>query len=160
LLLCGSHLWPGITLGALLASVATGVPFLVACGVSVGNTLEVLLAVFLLRRVVGVQQTLERLGDVLALIGLAAGLSTVVSGAIDVTSLCLGGVAPWEAYGVLWRVWWLGGAMSDLVVAALLLTWSAGLRFKRRPRRLVEMGALAGALILMCLLIFGRTSRL
>jgi integral membrane sensor domain MASE1 len=61
LLLCGPHLWPGIALGALLASVATGVPILVACGVSAGNTVEALVAVFLLRRVVGFQNALERL---------------------------------------------------------------------------------------------------
>ncbi|MBI3799243.1 MAG: MASE1 domain-containing protein [Deltaproteobacteria bacterium] len=155
LLLFGVQLWPGIALGTFLASVATGIPLAVACGVSLGNTLEALLAVFLLQRVVGFQNTLERLTDVFGLVGLAAGLSTMVSATIDVTSLCLGGVAPWEAYGVLWRVWWLGGAMSDLVVASLLLTWSARFRLKRRPWRIVESSALGVALVLVCLLIFG-----
>src|SRR5262245_29786617 len=160
LLLFGIQLWPGIALGAFLSSAATGVPLAVACGISLGNTLEALVAVFLLHRVVGFQNSLERLVDVFGLVGLAAGLSTMVSATIDVTSLCLGGVAPWEAYGVLWRVWWLGGAMSNLVVASLLLTWSARFRLKRRPWRLVESGALTVALILVCLLIFGRHSHL
>jgi two-component system, NarL family, sensor histidine kinase FusK len=71
---------------------------------SAGNTLEALLAVFLLRRVVKFQNTLERLQDVFGLVGLAAGLSTMVSATIDVASLCLGGVAPWDTYGLLWRV--------------------------------------------------------
>src|SRR5262249_13517896 len=48
----------------------------------------------------------------------------------------------------------------DLVVAALLLSWSVGYRFKRRPWRIVESGALAGALVLVCYLIFGQTSRI
>src|SRR2546428_898823 len=60
LLLCGSHLWPGIALGAFLASISTGVPFAVACGVSAGNTVEALCAVFLLHRVVKFQPALER----------------------------------------------------------------------------------------------------
>jgi signal transduction histidine kinase len=160
LLLFGTQLWPGIALGAFLSSAATGVPLAVACGISLGNTLEALIAVFLLQRIVGFQNSLERLVDVFGLVGLAAGLSTMVSATIDVTSLCLGGVAPWEAYGVLWRVWWLGGAMSDLVVASLLLTWSARFRLKRRLWRIVETGVLTVALVLVCLLIFGSKSHL
>src|SRR4051794_19562851 len=134
LVVFGPQLWPGITLGAFLAAAVTGVPFPVACGVSAGNTLEALGAVFLLRRVVRFRPTLHRLQDVLGLIGLAAGLSTMVSATIDVASFCLGGMAPWAAYGLLWRVWWAGGIMSDLVLAPLLLTWSANLRMKRRRR--------------------------
>src|SRR5215510_13622198 len=136
LLLYGSHLWPGIALGSLLASTASGVPLTVAGGVSVGNTAEALIAVVLLQRFVGFRPALDRLPDVFGLVGLAAGLSTMVSATIDVTTLCLGGVAPWEAYGVLWRVWWLGGAMSNMVIAPLLLTWSARFRLKQRRWRL------------------------
>jgi PAS domain S-box-containing protein len=160
LLLFGPQLWPGIALGAFLASAATGVPLAVACGVSVGNTLEALCAVFLLQRVVGFQPALERLQDVLGLVVLAAGLSTMVSATIDVASLCLGGVAPWDAYGLLWQVWWLGGAMSDLVLAPLLLTWNTRVRMKRRLWRLAETGVLAASLVLVCLLVFGGWSRL
>src|SRR5690349_7885242 len=75
LLLFGPQLWPGIALGAFLASAATGVPLAVACGVSIGNTVEAVCAVWLLRRVVGFQPALERLHDVLGLVVLAAGLS-------------------------------------------------------------------------------------
>src|SRR5262245_10775835 len=155
LLLFGTQLWPGITLGAFLASVATGAPLAVASGVSVGNTLEVLCAVFLLHRVVGFQNSLERLQDVLGLVGLAAGLSTMVSATIDITSFCLGGVAPWEAYGALWRVWWLGGAMSDLVIAPLILTWGAQSAMSKNPRRIAEAGILLTVLVTVCLLVFG-----
>src|SRR5262245_16829725 len=140
LLLFGVQLWPGITLGALLASVATGAPLAVACGVSAGNTLEVLCAIFLLHRVVGFQNSLERLPDVLGLVGLAAGLSTMVSATIDITSFCLAGVAPWEAYGALWRVWWLGGAMSGLVIGPLILTWGAQAAMGKDRRAIVEAG--------------------
>ena len=159
LLLFGSHLWPGIALGAFLASVSTGVPLAVACGVSAGNTLEALIAVFLLRRVVRFQNALERLQDVFGLLGLAAGLSTMVSATIDVTSFCLGGTAPWDAYGLLWRIWWLGGAMSNLVVAPLILTWSSRLGGSRNLWRIAEAGALLASLVLVCLLVFGGWSR-
>jgi integral membrane sensor domain MASE1 len=159
LLLLGPHLWPGVALGSFLAVASSGVPLTVAGGISVGNTLEALFAVFLLRRVVGFQNALERLQDVLGLAGLAAGLSTMVSATIDVTALCLGGVAPWDAYGLLWRVWWLGGAMSNLVVAPLILTWGSRPAVSRNPWRIAEAGALLASLTLVCLLVFGGWSR-
>ena len=159
LLLCGSQLWPGIALGAFLASISTGVPPAVACGVSAGNTVEALCAVFLLHRFVKFQPALDRLQDVFGLLGLAAGLSTMVSATIDVTSFCLGGVAPWEAYGLLWRVWWLGGAMSNLVVAPLVLTWRSQRGVRRNLWRSAEAGMLLVSLVLVCLLVFGGWSR-
>jgi signal transduction histidine kinase/ActR/RegA family two-component response regulator len=92
--------------------------------------------------------------DVLGLIVLAAGLSTVVSATIGVASLCLGGVQPWEAYGELWSVWWLGDAMGALVVAPVLLTWAAG-RGRWPAWRLVEGIVLLGGLIATGAIVFG-----
>ena len=42
--------------------------------------------------------------DVLGLVVLAAGVSTMVSATIGATSLCLGGLKPWAAYPALWGV--------------------------------------------------------
>src|SRR2546430_10637613 len=42
LLRLGPHVWPGIALGALVANLWTGAPPLVACGITIGNTLEAL----------------------------------------------------------------------------------------------------------------------
>jgi integral membrane sensor domain MASE1 len=98
LLVFGYRLWPGVALGAFLVAASTGVPLLVALGVGVGNTLEALLGAYLLRRLVGFHNSLDRLQDVFGLVVLAAVLSTTVSATMGVTSLCLGGVAPWAAY--------------------------------------------------------------
>src|SRR5207253_2750186 len=86
LLLGGSRLWPGVALGATLVNASTGVSLATACGMGTGNTLEAVTAVALLRRV-GFQPSLERLRDVFTLVGLAAGLSTIASATIGVTSL-------------------------------------------------------------------------
>src|SRR5436190_10974591 len=130
-LLFGYRLWPGIALGAFLANVPANEPLGTACGIAAGNTLEALIGASLLRRFVRVEPSLERLQDVLGLIILAAGLSTVVSARIGFPSLCLGGVKlpavqrtiEWSDFGALWWEWWLGDAMGNLVVAPVLLTW-------------------------------------
>ena len=104
LLIFGYRVWPGVVLGAFLANVTQNEPVLTAAGIALGNTLEALVGAWLLRRV-GFRGSLDRVKDVLALAGLAAGLSTTVSATIGATSLCLGGIRPWSAFGSLWSVW-------------------------------------------------------
>jgi PAS domain S-box-containing protein len=150
----GYRLWPGIALGAFLANATANEPLATAAGIALGNTLEALLGAWLLRSLVGFDTALERVKDVLGLVVLAAGVSTLVSATIGATSLCLGGVRPWTAYPAIWGVWWLGDALGNLVVAPLLLTWAGWLRFPWRPGRVAEAGALLLGLVAACLLVF------
>src|SRR5947208_9584945 len=92
LLLGGYRLWPGIFVGALIANVWTGAPIVVALGIATGNTLEALLGSYALKRLPGFRLSLDRVMDAVALIVLAAGLSTLVSASVGVTSLHLGGI--------------------------------------------------------------------
>src|SRR5438067_12089752 len=67
-LLFGRRVWPGIALGAFLASAtAPHETLLVACGIAVGNTLEALAGAWLLRRLIGFDNSLGRLKDALGL---------------------------------------------------------------------------------------------
>ncbi len=146
-LLWGYRVWPGIALGAFLANATANEPIATACGIALGNTLEALVGTWLLRWLVDFDNALERLRDALGLMLLAAGLATMVSATIGVTSLCLGGVnlpalqrtIEWSDFVSLWWVWWLGDAMGALVVAPVLLTWAAGRTHWSRPR-LAEAG--------------------
>jgi two-component system NtrC family sensor kinase len=136
LVLYGYGLWPGIAVGAFLVNLSVGAPVLVAGGIALGNTLEAVVGAIALKRVVAFRPSLERLQDVLGLVVLAAGLSTLISATIGVTSGWLGGVIAAAAYGEAWRTWWLGDALGALVVAPLLFIWS-GYGRVALPRRLV-----------------------
>src|SRR2546426_10328467 len=89
-LMRGVRVWPGIALGAFLANVTAREPVLTAAGIAAGNTLEALVGAWLLRRA-SFHTALDRLQDGLALVVLAAVLSTAVSATGGATSLCLGG---------------------------------------------------------------------
>ena len=154
LLLFGYRLWPGIALGAFLANATAHAPLVTAMGIALGNTLGALAGACMLRRLVQFDPALGRVKDVLGLLILAAGLSTMVSATIGVTSLCLGGVKPWAAYPEMWSVWWLGDAMGDLVLAPLLLTWAGRHRIRWRPQRVAEVGLLLLALVAVSLSVF------
>src|SRR5713101_6091918 len=154
LLLGGYRLWPGIAFGAFLVNVSAGAPVLVACGMAVGNTLEALVGSALLMRVVGFRPALDRLRDVVGLVVLAAGLSTLVSATIGVTSGWLGGVIPSATSWKAWWTWWLGDAMGDLVVAPLLLIWSGRVHIRPSARWVAEFGALLASVSALSLLVF------
>lgn len=154
LLLGGYRLWPGIAVGAFLVNVLAGAPVLAAAGMAAGNTLEALVATALLMRVVRFHPSLDRLQDVVGLVGLAAGVSTLVSASIGVTSGWLGGIIPTATYGKAWWTWWVGDAMGDLVVAPLLLVWSERVRVRPSVWWVVECVALLGCVAALSVLVF------
>ena len=135
LFLYGVRLWPGIAIGdLLLADFST--PLGTVLGQTVGNTLSLVVAALLLRRL-GVRGSLERTYDVLALV-LCAVVAAVVSAAFGPTALRLGDVVSTEELGSVFRTWALSDATGVLVVAPAILTWASnGLRNVRR-RDLVE----------------------
>ena len=157
LMLWGPALWPGIFVGAFIANLWTGAPALVAVGIAAGNTAEALVGAWAVKRATGLREAPRRLSDVVALVGLAAIVSTAVSASIGALSLYIGKVV--TSYHVLetWRAWWLGDAAGDLIFAPLLLAWAApATTTSGKPRRrVVELVALALALAGVSLLVFG-----
>jgi signal transduction histidine kinase/integral membrane sensor domain MASE1 len=153
-LLLGWQTWPAILLGAVLVNALTNGPVTFAVIAGTGNTFEALVGAYLLRRFVRFHAALDRVGDVAALVCLAAGLSTAVSATFGVLGLCLTGMAPWQAFGPTWGVWWLGDAMGDLVVAPVLLTWGTRRPWRVNPRQAIEMGLWLVAISLASWLAF------
>jgi PAS domain S-box-containing protein len=153
ILLLGYRVWPGIALGAFFANVTANEPVGTACGIAAGNTLEAIVAAWLLNRLVGFDLSLSRLKDVLGLAVYAASIATMVSATIGVTSLCLGGVHPWESFGKLWWVWWLGDATGALLLTPVILTWVRLPMDISRPR-VAEAAALGLALGVVGMTVF------
>jgi PAS domain S-box-containing protein len=148
--------WPGIWAGALLANLTTNVPLLPAAGIAVGNTLEAITGAWLLREFADVDRSLDRLRQVTALITLAALVSTTIAATIGTASLCAAGLQHWDDFGMLWRIWWLGDAMGNLLLAPLLLTLSFWFS-SQRDGSWFEVVALETLAITVSVLVF--TSR-
>jgi signal transduction histidine kinase/uncharacterized MnhB-related membrane protein len=154
LLAGGRGLWPGVALGAFAANALADEPLTAAAWIAAGNTLEAVVGAALLRRVEGFELSLGRAVDVLALALLGAGLSCAVSATLGVLALVAHGLVPAAAALPVWRVWWVGDALGDLVFAPFLLTALAGGRPGWRGRRLLELGVLLAGLAAASWLVF------
>jgi signal transduction histidine kinase/integral membrane sensor domain MASE1/CheY-like chemotaxis protein len=154
LLVLGFQAWPGVWIGALAANLLAHEGFGTALAIASGNTMEALAGAWLLRRV-RFHERLDRIWDVMGLLGLAAGLSTTVSATVGATSLCLSGIQPWSAFASLWSVWWLGDAMGILLFSPALLIWGSRPRLRLSRRRVGEAIALAACVVIGGQAIFG-----
>ena len=131
LFLGGVRLWPGVVIGDLLLG-DFSTPLGTVVAQTVGNTLALVVAALLLRRLTGGRGELERVADVVALLACAL-LAAVISGAVGPLALRLGDVIEAGDLGRVFRTWILGDASGVLVVAPALLTWATrGLQGIRR----------------------------
>lgn len=142
LLLFGYRLWPGVALGAFAAN-AIDLPIGTAAGIAFGNTLEAVVATYLLRRV-GFDTALERTRDVLAFGLVGAVIATGVAATNGVTFLYLAGHRADSEIASAWLLWWFGDLIGALLVAPALMVWHRQWRARRRFN-LAEAGILAAA---------------
>ncbi len=155
LLLFGRMFWPAIFVGALVANLLTGVSVPTALGIAVGNTLEAVLAAYLLNLTIGNQPSLDSVGRALRFVLYAVLLSPTVSATIGNLSLCFGGHAQWSEFWRLWLTWWLGDGFGALVVAPLLLAWGRVSHQNWSGRTLLEGGLLLLGLFVTAMFVLG-----
>ena len=151
LFLYGARLWPGIVIGDLLLG-DLSTPLGTVLAQTLGNTLALVAAALLLRRLTAGRGGLERVADVLAFVACAL-VAALVSAAFGPLSLRLGDVISGDELGRVFRTWTLGDASGVLVVAPVILTWAtAGLGGIRREQ-LAE-----GAVVLVLLVALAELS--
>jgi signal transduction histidine kinase len=136
LFLYGLRLWPAIVIGDLfLGDYST--PLGTVLTQTLGNTVAIVAAALLLRRLTRGSGGLERVVDVLALVASAL-VAATVSAAFGPLSLRLGNVISAGEFGEVFRTWLVGDACGVLVVAPLILTWATAGRAGLHRRELVE----------------------
>jgi PAS domain S-box-containing protein len=146
LMLMGLRFWPAITLGAFIVNFTGGIAPLPAVSIAIGNTLEAVVAVWLLNTVVGFRPSLERLRDVLALavIGPACAM---ISATVGTFTLTLSGSATGLQTATVWFAWLSGDTIGILIVTPAVLTWATE-KWPRLTVRNVAEASLLGAILL------------
>jgi PAS domain S-box-containing protein len=144
LTLLGLRYWPSIAVGAFLANASTPVPLGAAAVIAAGNTLEALVAVYLLRRSAGRRPRLDDIAQVRTLVLSAAPLGTLCGAVVGAMTLWWFGILTVHAIPRALAIWWTGDLLGALVLAPLVFAWAAPTDTRQNTRRLAEV-------LLLCL---------
>jgi signal transduction histidine kinase len=127
LYLGGLRWWPGVLLGDLGSLVGDVVSLAVPPGTAlaeaVGDMAGIIVAVVIMRRLVGARAAMGRLEHVGAVL-LAVATGAAMSAAVAMVAVWAGGLIEASELSVFWRSWWLGDVAGGLVVIPLALAWA------------------------------------
>ena len=122
LLLAGYRMAAPVFLGAFLANVTTAGNVATSLAIASGNSLECLLAAYLINRWSDGVRTFET-PTAIARFTLIAVAATVVSATVGVLSLTTAGFAAAAEFRAIWTTWWLGDLAGALLFTPLFLLW-------------------------------------
>jgi signal transduction histidine kinase len=118
----GLRYWPGVLIGDLLTNDYMKIPVGSAAGQTIGNVLEIVLAVWLIRRLVPTGSPLETSRGVGRML-FAMAVGTLLSATIGTLALRAGHVVSTSSILDVGRTWWLGDFCGALIVTPLALAW-------------------------------------
>jgi PAS domain S-box-containing protein len=159
----GYRVWPGIFCGAFLANAATFLSnsfstpltiLFVSFFIGAGNTLEAILARFLLRSSIADTNPLFKVRSVVHFFFVTV-VACTAAATIGLTSLWFSGEIPQGVLKTAWLTWWLGDIAGILTVTPLFLLIQNSRQINRKIERPLEMVVLFVFLILSNLAVFG-----
>jgi len=154
----GYRVWPGILIGAFAVNLPVTHSPGWALAIAIGNTMEAVLAAFLVRRFAHGARAFLRARDILVFAIMAGLVSPVLSASVGTTALGLAGLASWGDYASLWLTWWLGDGAGALLFAPALILWAAPDALAALRHRWGEAGAFFVTIVLVGLFVFGGIS--
>lgn len=149
----GLGLWPGVVTAAFLVNWSAGASWGAAAGIAAGNTLESVIAVVLLKRLMGFRGDMERVRDAVAFLA-AAAAGVAVGASLGTFTLWAAGLASVERSAAIWKAWAVGDLLGALAVGPMILTWGTPSRRQTDWRPALEEGAFLACLAVTNGLVF------
>ena len=154
ILYAGFRIWPAVFIGALLVNISTSIVTFSAILIAVGNTLEAIVASYLVIKLTGSTYPFTRVKDYFKFVVAACVVATTISATIGVLSLSLLSDIRWEDYWLVWSIWWAGDAVGALVITPLLLSWLCANYSVWNKKKIIEVVPIFILASLLCLLAF------
>jgi len=152
-LMWGYRVWPAVLVASFAANVTIVGSIHVAMAIGLGNTLEALVAAWLINLWCNGREAFKTTTGV-AKFALACVSSTIISATIGIGSLFFSGDAP-TALAMTWMTWWLGDLAGALVLAPFVILWAAGyLHSFERTHWGWEAGTIVAATIAVGIIAF------
>jgi signal transduction histidine kinase/integral membrane sensor domain MASE1 len=153
------RVWPGILIGQFLVNLFPSFeanlapiflkPLSLALSIATGGTLQATLGAFLIRRFVGYPNRLDQEKDIISFLLLGGPVSCLVGATVGTTSLLLFGMLAAADYPFNWFTWWVGDVIGVMLVAPVLVIWTA----RRREEPLLRQLSVTGLLMAMLVLV-------
>ena len=154
ILLWGQRIAPAIFIAAFLINQLTAGSIFTSFAIAGGNTLEAVIAGYLVRHWAGSEQVFDTPAGVtkFALISLAA---TLVSATIGVSSLAVAGYAEMSSFISVWFTWWLGDLSGAVVVTPVVVLWAKSEAASLTPPQITGTGLTYLAAVAVGVMVFG-----
>lgn len=154
MLLAGYRIWPVVFASATaLYAYEIGVAAAVT-GRAAGDTLQALLAAYLVNRYAGGRHALQTPRNSLRFAGVVMLANTTIGAMINTLVLVMTGLVPWAEYGVLWSTLALGSLVGMLLVTPQVLLWGKLSLARVQVAQLAEAAAATFAIGAVAALVF------
>jgi integral membrane sensor domain MASE1 len=155
LLLYGVRYWPAVFVGAFLVNLTTTGAIVPSTAIACGNTLEAVIAAWLIERYAGGIRAFEKAGDIVRAAAFALLVATPIAATVGTATLLATQLAARDDVAVVWATWWLGDAAGAVTMTPLVLLWTLKPRFAALAARPIEAVLVAMTLIGVTLGVFG-----
>ena len=151
-LVWGYRVGPAVLVASFAANVTNVGSIYAATEIALGNTLEALVAAWLINVWCDGRETFATTTGV-AKFALVCVSSTTLSATVGIGSLIFSGDAP-TPLAVAWMTWWLGDLAGALVVAPFVVLWAAGNLHSFERTQWGEVGTIVAVTIAVGIIAF------
>jgi signal transduction histidine kinase len=147
IILFGVRIWPGITIGSIISYLLvfwlTNIKFgtgaiLASTIISVGNTLEILVGYYLLKRFIGVNDPFQKTNHTFIFLVISLAMCLIGS-TVGTYSLFINGFIRQDEIVQKWFFWWVPNFASVLMFTPFILSWTRGFNFKLTRNHITEI---------------------
>jgi PAS domain S-box-containing protein len=153
-LLAGYWISGAVFVGAFLANFATAGTEWTSLAIAAGNTLECLIAGYLINRWADGDRTFDSPVAIAKFASIALCFATPASATIGVFSLSLSGFAAWPDFRGIWVTWWLGDLAGAILFTPLVVLWARSFETRRTREDWLETGAVFATAVVVSLVAF------
>jgi len=150
----GYRIWPAVFIGAFFVNITTAGTVATSVGIALGNTLEGVTALYLIKRFIGEKNIFEKPLNIFKYAFFVGLSSTIISAIVGVTSLYLGGFIEPENFFPILTTWWLGDMGGAIIMAPVFFLWITNHKIDWNSRKIFEATLILFLLIVTSLLIF------
>lgn len=152
-ILKGYRIWPVIFLAAFFTNLTTAGTIFTSLGIATGNTLEGLVASYLITKFAGGRNVFNNAIRILKFI-IIVGFACMISATWGISSLLLGGFAEAKNVSSVWATWWLGDLSGAILITPLILFWTKKYQYHWNNSRLLEGVFILFGIILVSGVVF------